>query len=307
VSRDPYEVLGVGKAASQDEIRKAYRKLAKELHPDLNPGNAQAAERFKEVAAAYDLLGDPEKRARYDRGEIDAAGMKRPQQRFYRDYADTGGARQYHSSAGFEDLGDASDLFADLFGRAGRAGGTFTMPGPDAHYRLEIDFLEAASGAKRRITLPDGQTLDLTIPEGVADGVVLRLKGKGGPGIGGGAPGDALVEIAVRAHPLFTRQGDDVLIELPIGLDEAVLGAKVEVPTVTGRVAVKIPKGASSGQTLRLRGKGVRRSTGHGHGDQLVKLRIVLPPSIDGELETFLEGWRQRHAYDPRAEMRART
>lgn len=307
MSRDPYEVLGIAKTASQDEIRKAYRKLAKELHPDLNPGDLKAAERFKETASAYDLLSNPEKRKRYDRGEIDASGTERPQQQYYRDFADAGGARQYHSSAGFEDLGDASDLFADLFGRARRGGRTFSMPGPDAHYRLEVDFLEAATGGKRRITLPDGQTLDLTIPEGVADGQVLRLKGKGGPGTGGGPPGDALVEISVGPHPLFARQGDDVLIELPISIDEAVLGGKVEVPTISGRVSVKVPKGASSGQTLRLRGKGIRRSTGHGHGDQLVKLRIVLPPSIDSELESFLEGWRKRHGYDPRAEMRART
>ena len=307
MSRDPYEVLGVGKAASQDEIRKAYRKLAKELHPDLNPGNAKAAERFKEVASAYDLLSDPEKRGRYDRGEIDASGAERPQQRYYRDFADTGGARQYQTSAGFEDLGDASDLFADLFGRRAGGGRTFSMPGPDAHYRLEVDFLEAAKGGKRRITLPDGQTLDLTIPEGVADGQVLRLKGKGGPGVGGGPPGDALVEITVNPHPSFTRQGDDVLMELPISIDEAVLGGKVEVPTISGRVSVTVPKGASSGQTLRLRGKGIRKSSGHGHGDQLVKLRIVMPPNIDGELQAFIEGWRKQHAYDPRAEMRART
>jgi DnaJ-class molecular chaperone len=306
VSKDPYEVLGVAKGASQDDIRKAYRKLAKKLHPDLNPGNPEAANRFKDVAAAHDLLGDPDKRARFDRGEIDASGAERPQQRYYREYADAGGARRYYSSAGFEDMGDASDLFADLFGRsrAGRSAGRSQMPGQDVQYRLELDFLEAVRGGKRRITLPNGSALDMTIPEGVADGHILRLKGKGAPGFGGGVPGDALIELAVRPHPLFTRQGDDIVIELPITIDEAVLGGKVETPTVSGRVALSVPKGATSGQTLRLRGKGVKRRDGKGHGDQLVKLKVVMPAQIDGELEEFMKQWRERHRYDPRVELR---
>ena len=306
MSKDPYEVLGVPKGASQDDIRKAYRKLAKKLHPDLNPGNPAAAESFKDVASAHALLGDPEKRARYDRGEIDAAGAEKPQQRYYREYADAGGARRYYSSAGFEDMGDASDLFADLFGRsrAGRGAKGSKVPGGDVQYRLEVDFLEAARGGKRRITLPNGTSLDLTIPEAVADGQTIRLKGKGAPGVGGGAPGDALIEVSVRPHSLFARQGDDIVIELPITVDEAVLGGKVETPTISGRVALSIPKGSTSGQTLRLRGKGVKRRDGHGRGDQLVKLKVVMPPQIDSELEEFMKQWRERHRYDPRAELR---
>ena len=302
LAKDPYAVLGVSKDASQEEIRKAYRRLAKDLHPDLNPGDAEAADRFKEVSAAYGLLGDADKRARYDRGEIDASGAEQPEHGFYRDYADTG--TRYTSSAGFQDFSDASDLFAELFGGGRQTGGrTFRTRGEDRRYRLEIDFLEAIRGGKRRVTLPDGQTLDVTVPEGVADGQTLRLRGKGGAGFGGGPAGDALVDVTVRPHRLFERRGDDILVELPITIDEAVTGAKVEVPTVSGRVSLTIPRGATTGQVLRLRGKGVRRADGHGHGDQLVRLKVVLPPVIDDELETFMRDWRQRHAYDPRAGM----
>jgi DnaJ-class molecular chaperone len=315
VSKDPYGVLGVAKDASQDDIRKAYRRLAKELHPDLNPGDKKAEERFRDISGAYDILGDKEKRARFDRGEIDAAGQETPQHRYYREYADTGDARHYQSNSGFEDFADVSDLFGDLFGRTGGPGGPggrsghahMRMRGQDVHYRLVVDFLEAVKGAKKRITLPDGGALDLTVPEGVADGQTLRLKGKGGGGLGDGPPGDALVEIAVRPHHLFERRGDDIHMVLPIGLDEAVLGAKIETPTVSGKVSLTVPKGASSGQVLRLRGRGVKRAPGHGsgHGDQLVELKIVMPSEIDDDLEAFMKEWRKTHAYDPRAKMKA--
>lgn len=300
---DPYQVLGVTKDASQDDIRKAYRKLAKELHPDLNPGNRQAEARFKDVSAAYHILSDPEKRARYDRGEIDASGAERPPQGFYREHADAGGRHTYYSTAGFEDFEDVSDVFADLFGRRGAGSRTVRMRGGDVAYRMEVDFLEAVNGAKKRVTMPDGNSLDVTIPPGIADGQVLRLKGKGAPGIGGGPPGDALVEVSVRPHPLFERHGNDILVELPIGIDEAVLGAKVEVPAISGRVRVSVPKGASSGQMLRLKGKGVKAAPGRPAGDQLVRLKIVLPRTIDPELADFMARWRQAHAYDPRAEL----
>jgi DnaJ-class molecular chaperone len=300
---DPYAALGVAKDASQDEIRKAYKKIAKTSHPDLNPGDPKAAERFKAAAAAYDLLKDPEKRGRFDRGEIDASGQETPDRRFYREYAE-GPEATYHTTRGFEDFGDLGDVFADLFGQRARGGGRaegFAMRGPDRHYTLEVGFLEAARGATRRITLPGGGTLDVRIPEGLSDGQVLRLRGKGGEGLGGGPAGDALVTVAVTAHPVFAREGDDILVELPISLDEAVLGAKVEAPTIDGKVALTVPKGASSGQVLRLRGRGVKR--GDRRGDQRVTLRIVAPPKIDAELEAFFRRWREDHAYDPRKGM----
>jgi DnaJ-class molecular chaperone len=300
MSDDPYAALGVAKTATAEEVRKAYKKIAKESHPDLNPGDPKAAARFKAASAAHDLLKDPERRRRFDAGEIDASGQERPERRFYREYAE-GPEATYHTSRGFEDFGDYSDVFADLFGqraRGGRGGEGLRMRGADAHYTLTVGFLEAVRGGTRRITMPDGSLLDVKIPQGLADGQTLRLRGTGGAGIGGAEAGDALVTVTVEPHEFFVREGDDILVELPITFDEAVLGGKVEVPTIDGRVALTIPKGASSGRVFRLRGKGVKR--GGRHGDQLVTLKIVAPPAIDSELEAFFKGWRERHAYDPR-------
>jgi DnaJ-class molecular chaperone len=302
MAEDPYTVLGVQRGASDDDVRRAYRKLAKELHPDTNPGNRAAAEeRFKKVSAAYDILGDADKRRQFDRGEIDANGE--PRRGFHRTYAGGGpfGGRGSAGRAG-EEFG-FGDFFSDLFGRGGRAGGAgdpfAAARGRDVRYTLEVDFLEAATGAKKRVTLPEGGVLDLTVPEGVADGQVLRLKGKGAAGARGSEAGDALIEIKVRAHAHFRRVGDDVALELPITLDEAVLGAKIEVPTVSGRVPLTLPKGTSSGRVFRLRGKGVRNTTTGATGDQLVTVRIVLPDTIDSELSYFISEWRQKHRYDP--------
>lgn len=305
MAEDLYSVLGVAKTASAAEITKAYRKLAKKLHPDLNPGDKAAEEKFKKVTAAYGIIGDEEKRKRYDRGEIDASGQETPQHRYYREYAGGAEGARYRSTAGFEDIGAFSDLFGDLFGeaRAGRAGARrFSMRGQDAHYRLEVGFLDAVNGTKTRITLPDGGTLDVTIPPGVTDGQVLRLKGKGGPGFGEGEPGDALIEISVKPHSVFKREGDDIVVELPITFDEAVLGGKVEVPTISGRVSVTVPPGSNTGQTLRLKGRGVKSKAGT--GDQLVKLNVVLPERMDEELKSFAERWRESHRYDPRRKLK---
>lgn len=303
MSDDPYTSLGVARDASAEDIRKAYKRLARESHPDLNPGDAGAEARFKAGAGAYDLLKDPERRARFDRGEIDAAGQERPERRFYRDYAE-GPEATYHSTRGAEDI-DLGDVFSDLFGararRAGAAGGGFAMRGPDLQFGLEIGFLDAIFGATKRIVLPGGGPTDVTIPQGIDDGRTIRLRGKGGPGIGEGQPGDALVTITVTPHPVFRRSGDDIEIDLPITFDEAVLGGKVEAPTIEGPVKLTIPKGASSGQILRLRGRGVKR--GERRGEQRVRLRIVAPPTVDPELEAFFRDWRETHRYDPRKEM----
>jgi len=300
--RDPYETLGVARDADAEAIKRAYRKLAKQLHPDLNPSNPAASEeRFKKVSSAYDIVGDPVKRKQYDRGEIDANGE--PRRGYQR--AQAGGAGPFGGRAGGARHGEEfgfGDIFSDLFGgaRAGGWGEADATRGRDVRYTLEIDFLEAATGAKKRVTMPDGGVLDLTVPQGVSDGQVLRLKGKGSPGVRGSEAGDALVEIKVRPHPQFSRAGDDVALELPITIDEAVLGAKVEVPTVSGRVQLTIPKGTGSGRVFRLKGKGVHNSTTGSTGDQLVTVRIVLPQTIDDELAYFMSEWRQSHRYDPR-------
>jgi DnaJ-class molecular chaperone len=294
--RNPYDVLGVKKDASEDQIRAAYRKLAKRHHPDLNPGNKEAEARFKEIAAANDILSDKDKRARYDRGEIDESGAERPQAPpGWRGFAEGGQGEKYHAAQGINPE-DLDELFG-VFGRS--RGGGFRMRGPDQHYVLTVDFLDAVNGAKRRLELGPGHTLDVTVPAGVGDGQVLRLKGQGAPGIGGGPAGDALIEIRIAPHPLFRRDGDDIHVELPVTLGEAVLGARVSVPTPSGDVAMTIPPNSNTGRVLRLRGKGVRRADGT-HGDEYVTLKLVLPEGGDAELAAFLKDWAPKHPYDPR-------
>ena len=197
--------------------------------------------------------------------------------------------------------GDFSDIFGDLFGRRGPGGGAFTMRGMDYRYNLEISFLESVNGVKKRVQFPDNETLDITVPAGVETGQTLRLRHKGGPGAGRGEPGDALIELKVQPHPLFSRDSDNIMLELPISVNEAVLGARVEVPTIGGRVTVSVPKGASSGQVLRLRGKGVKNNRSGAHGDQLITLKIVLPAVIDSDLERLMQDWSTKQPYDPRA------
>jgi DnaJ-class molecular chaperone len=300
VAASPYDVLGVPSSASATDIQKAYRKLAKKLHPDLNPGDKAAEEKFKEVAAAYDLLGDAEKRKRFDAGEIDASGAERPQRHFYRDFAGAEDGHPYASSAGFADFMDGDDGFAELLRRSQHA--RANRRGENLHYRLPIEFVESVTGANKRITLPDGGTLDVRIPPGLVDGQVLRLKGKGAPGAGNGGPGDALIEVEVLPDRRFKRDGDNISLELPISLSEAVLGGRIRVPTPTGDVTMSVPKGSNTGTTLRLKGKGAPRRGG-GSGDELVTLKVVLSKPPDPELEAFVEKWAKGKQFNPRESM----
>jgi len=298
-----YHVLGIGSGASQKEIREAYRALAKKHHPDLNPGDTGSEETFKKVQAAYDILSDSEKRRQYDAGEIDAEGRETTRQ-FYREYADAGAnERSYHSSAGFEDLGN---IFSDLFrtrrpGEGGAGEGAHVrMRGGDMRYSMEVPFLDAALGTTTRLTLPGGQRLDVVIPAGHRDGQVLRLKGKGMPGPGGGQAGDAYIEVSVQPHETFASRDRDILIELPVALHEAVLGARIEVPTIHGPVMMTIPPGSNTGDTLRLKGKGLAAARKGRAGDQLITLRVELPKKPDADLKAFMKEWAKDHAYDPR-------
>lgn len=303
MAKDPYKILGVDRNASEEDIRKAYRALAKKYHPDLNVEDKTAAERFKEIASAYDILGDAEKRKRYDKGEIDAEGHERPERQFYRQYAEGAEGAKYRGPAGgaFGEA-DLGDLFADLFGRRGKSEEGFTrmrMAGADRRYTLTVPFLEAARGGKRRITLPSGETLDITIPAGIGDGETLRLKGKGGAGMGGGPAGDAYVTIDVEPHQVFERKGRDIYADVPVTLDEAVLGARIEVETIGGLVAVTVPPASNSGTVLRLKGRGIAPAKGT-PGDHFARLKVVLPKEPDAELRAFLETWRKTHPYTPR-------
>jgi DnaJ-class molecular chaperone len=301
-TKNPYEVLGVKPEATDEQIRSAYRKLAKKFHPDLNPGNKQAEARFKEISVAYDLLSDKEKRARFDRGEIDASGTERREHEHarYGGFAEgaPGERYEFHSAEGMAPE-EVDDLFA-FFGRGAR--GNAPRRGADLHFALTIDFLAAINGSKQRLSLMPDRSFDVTIPPGVHDQQVLRLQGQGSPGRNGGPAGDALIEIHVAPHPFFRREGDDVHLELPLTLGEAVLGGKVTVPTPSGPVNMTIPANTNTGRVLRLKGKGAPRPGG-ARGDQYVTLKVVLPEGGDAELARFMRDWAPQHPYDPRRGM----
>jgi DnaJ-class molecular chaperone len=308
--RDPYQTLGVSRGASQDEIKAAYRKLAKKLHPDLNPGKPDVERQFKEVSAAYDVVGDADKRARFDRGEIDASGNEqRAGGGFWRG-ARSGGRSNTHSNANADPFagspfGAADDIFDEFIRQATRgAGGRRRGAGPppergaDVTYTLKLDFIEAAAGLKKRVTFPDGKTLDVTIPPGTEDGAKLRLKRQGRAGTAGGESGDVYVDIQVAPHPFFERKGNDIYLDLPVTLGEAVAGAAITVPTIDGKVTLRVPEHSNAGTTLRLKGKGIVDAHGV-RGDQYVRIRLALPDEPDRELERFLEKWKPK-SYQPR-------
>ena len=297
--RDPYEILGVAKGADIKEVKKAYRKLARQLHPDLHPGDSKAENRFKEVSAAHQFLSNAEQKARYDRGEIDASGAPRAERTFYRTYADgPPGSRYSDPQEVFRDL-DGMDIFADLFRgvRHNTAWQAEQMRRADVRHTLEVDFLDAVNGAVQEIVLPGGKRLKVTIPPGATDGQVLRLRGQATQGPGGGRAGDVLIELKVHSHPMFTRKGNDIHAELPITLSEAVLGARIEVPTVAGNVTLTVPKGANTGTRLRIKGKGVMAPDKRDRGDHYVTFRVMLPDKPDPELVELVEKWAARHPY----------
>jgi DnaJ-class molecular chaperone len=313
--KDPYEILGVSKTASEADIKKAFRTLAKKHHPDKHAGDAAAQKRFQEISGAYDILGDTEKRAQFDAGAIGPDGNPRgfdPRQGGFRQGNPFGGggsggpgAREFHFSfddapggaAGFE------DIFADLMGGARRgAKNTRAAKGEDFSAAVTVSFDEAANGGTRRVVLQNGEQIDVKIPVGVKDSQVVRVKGRGGAGRGGGPSGDILLSVSVAPHPYLTRDGNDIRMDLPVTLQEAVLGGKVPVPTLTGTVSLSVPANSNTGSVLRLKGKGIPAHGGEPAGDLYVRLVISLPDQPDESLRNFAQGWPAR--YDPRAKMR---
>lgn len=277
--KDPYSVLGLSQNASEADIKKAYRGLAKKHHPDTKPGDEATAEKFKEISAAYALLSNKEMRERYNRGEINTDGSEK---------GFAGHPGQGGGFGGFGDGFDPEEIFSSFFGGGGARRKARPAKGPDAGYKLTIDFIDAVEGAKKQITLENGKTLNVAIPVNVKEGQQIRLKGQGSPGTAGGPAGDALIEVNIRNHAYFRREGNDIHLELPITLSEAVLGGKVNVPTTHGSVTLSIPKGSSSGKTLRLKGKGCKNAKSGTSGNQYVKLMIMLPDESDTKLEKAL-------------------
>lgn len=306
MARDPYQELGVSRTASADEIRKAFRKLAKQNHPDTNPGDKAAEERFKKVSAAFDIVGDAEKRKKFDAGEIDADGRETMRGGFAGGQGPWGASGGYQRRADPFEGADIGDILGEMFGGrgGGRAGGRgggfggFSQRGADVRARLEIDLEEAIRGGRKRIAFSDGRTIDVTIPKGAQEGQTLRLKGQGSPGRSGA--GDALIELAFAPHPIYRREGERHLVmDLPVTVYDAVLGGKVEAPTPDGPVTLTVPKGANSGSRLRLKGRGLPDAKGH-RGDLYARLAVALPEAPDAELEAFARQWREKRPYAPR-------
>lgn len=304
---DPYQELGVARGASADEVRKAFRKLAKKHHPDTNPGDKASEEKFKRVSAAFDIVGDADKRKKFDAGEIDADGRETS-----RGFGG-GGGPWGQPGGGWSPRGqpegpdvDLNDILSEILGRSARSGaqggqgggfGGFSQRGADVRAKLEIDLEDTIHGPKKRIAFSDSRTIDVTIPKGAEEGQTMRLKGQGSPGRSG--PGDAFIELTIRPHPIFRREGDNLVMDLPVSIPDAVLGGKVQAPTPDGAVNVSVPKGANTGASLRLKGRGLSDAKGK-RGDLLARIVLMLPETVDPELEAFAEKWRAEHPYTPR-------
>jgi DnaJ-class molecular chaperone len=312
LARDPYLELGVSRTASAAEIRKAFHKLAKQHHPDANKGDKKSEEKFKQVSAAFDILGDADKRKKFDAGEIDADGRETMRggfggggNPFGAGFGGRGGG--FRSSGGGEGPEiDLNDLFGDILGRnrgagagagGGFGGGGFAAKGADVRARLDIDLEEAIKGGKKRVAFSDGRTIDVTIPAGAQEGQTLRLKGQGSPGRGG--QGDALIELAIKPHPIYRPENGALVMDLPVSVPDAVLGGKVEAPTPDGPVTLTVPKGSNTGAKLRLKGRGLSDAKGH-RGDLFARLVVTLPETPDAELEKFAETWREKRPYAPK-------
>ena len=310
MAQDPYSELGVARGASADEIRKSFRKLAKAHHPDTNPNNKTSEERFKRITAAFDILGDAEKRKKFDRGEIDADGREtHPGFRPGQGGGFSGGSPFGGGRAGGGDFEGVNfdEILGEMFGRGGGGPGAgggrgrgFAAKGADVRARLEIDLEDAIKGITRRITFGDGKSLDVTIPKGAAEGQVLRLRGQGQAGRGGGPAGDALIELSIKPHPLYRREGPDLHMDLPVSVPDAVLGAKVEAPTPDGPVTLTVAKHSNSGAVLRLRGRGAVDAETGKRGDLFAHLMVSLPEPPGAELEHMAEIWRKDRPYTPR-------
>lgn len=307
--RDPYDVLGVSKKASGAEIKKAFRSLAKKYHPDTHGNDPAKAKKFQEISAAYEVVGDKEKRAQFDRGEIDANGQPRgfnPGAQGYGGQAGRGGPGdfEFQWSGGGNGQGfRAEDIFSDLFGgMGGRRRSAGPRRGQDIQLATTVSLDEAAKGGTRRVVLADGRQVEVRIPAGVKDGQQIRLRGQGGAGERGGPAGDVLITLTIAPHPAYTREGRDLRMDLPVTLKEAVLGAKVEVPTLSGPLSVTVPAHSNSGRVLRLKGKGLPGSGSEAAGDLYLKLVVTLPDSADPKLDDFARKWTP--AYDPRAKLK---
>ena len=309
--RDPYEVLGVTKAASHADIKKAYRHLAKKYHPDHNKNDPKAASRLAEINAAYEIVGDEDKKAKFDRGEIGADGKPRFAGfegfgagpggfgGFSKGGAGPGGAR-FDFNFGAQGF-DAADILSDLFGGAARRGpGGAPRRGGDVVATARVQLETAVHGGSARVVLPSGRSLDVSIPAGVEDGQQIRLRGQGQPGPVGAEPGDALITVKIAPHPRFRVDGRDLRLDLPVTLYEAALGAKVSVPTLSGTVELAVPAGSNGGRVLRLRGKGLPAGDGKPAGDLYVSLKVMLPEAPDAEFEALMKKWRDGKPYDPR-------